>query len=92
MTAMIKPFNSNSNSDDSDTSPHSKPNTITPRKHSNITKNKPNVKPKTLGLKSKEIMHRSSLKKSLSNNNISPPYPPVTTPHLIDNISSPPLT
>ena len=64
---------SNSNSDNSDTSSHSKT-TITPSlKHFKANNQQPNVKSKMLSLKTKHSMQRSSPKKSFSFTNLSLP-------------------
>ena len=61
MTAMIKPSDSNPDSDNSATPPHTKSNTNHPLKLSNKIKYKPTLKSKILGLKSKDIMQKSLL-------------------------------
>ena len=90
MTAMNKPPDSHSDSEDSDSSqpppstshvrsPHSKPKSPTYQ---------PNIKSKRLSLKIK--MRRTSPRKPLSTSNISPSYPVSVTPPVLENGTSPP--
>ena len=90
MTAMNKPPDSHSDSEDSDSSqpppstshvrsPHSKPKSPTYQ---------PNIKSKRLSLKIK--MRRTSPRKPLSTSNISPSYPISITPPVLENGTPPP--
>ena len=60
MTALIKPPDSNSDSDDSDTSAYCKSNTNSTLKHSNGTNYTTNIKSKSLSLKSNDVMQAHS--------------------------------
>ena len=71
MTVMNKPSDPNSDSDGADTPAHTKSKTNYTLKHSNNTKFKRNIKSKILFLKTKDIIQRSSPKKSASISNIS---------------------
>ena len=83
MTAMMKPPDCHSDSDDSDSfSPPQSKSTVH-RKLTNSKANKynTNLKAKLLYLKTKKTMQRFSPKES----SISPPYPHITTPQLTDD-------
>ena len=88
MTAMTKPPDFKSDSNDSDTSSLSRHKTehITTKSHYY----KPNINSKTSNLENKNIMHSSPINKlsikTSSSLDISPSYPPITTPPLT-NIS-----
>ena len=92
MTAMIKPPDPHSDSEDSDSRP---PPLSTSHTKSLSSKSKsfiyqPNIKSKLLSLKNKTIMQRSSPTKPLSTPNISPSYPIINNTPVIENSSSPP--
>ena len=89
---MIKPPDSHSDSEDSDSSqpPPSTSHTKPPHSKPKSSNYQPNIKSKLLSLKIKNLMHKSSPTKPLSTSNISPSYPISNTPPVLENCSPPP--
>ena len=92
MTAMIKPPDSHSDSEDSDSPqpPPSTSNTRSPHSKSKSSNYQLHIKSKFVSLKNKNIMNRSSTTKPLAIPNISPPYPNINTPPVLESCSPPP--